>query len=184
MDVCLRRWLHVCLALSLLAPLTGCGYSLAGRGSFLPESIKVIAVPLFTNNTNVFELERRITDKVRSELSARGKYRVEPTTDKPHDAILSGVITSVTVAPTAFNNANLATRLVLTLTANVELRTAGEGGKVIWANPSLQFREEYDVSSSAQATDAAAFLGNDINALERLSIEFARSVIAAMLEAF
>lgn len=176
---------HVLVIALLLVSLTGCaGYSLAGRGSFLPASIKVIAVPLFTNNTNVFELERRITDKVRGELSGRGKYRVEATTAVAHDAVLSGVITSVTIAPSAFNNARQATRYVLTLTANVELRAAGEGGKVIWGNPSLQFREEYDVTSSAQATDAAAFLGNDVNALERLATEFARSVIAAMLEAF
>jgi hypothetical protein len=29
----------------------GCGYSLAGRGSFLPAYIKRIGVPQFTNNT-------------------------------------------------------------------------------------------------------------------------------------
>jgi outer membrane lipopolysaccharide assembly protein LptE/RlpB len=172
------------VALLLLVCLAGCGYSLAGRGSFLPASIKVIAVPLFTNNTNVFELERRVTDKVRGELSGRGKYRVEASTTRPHDAVLSGVITSVTLAPSAFNTAGQATRYVLTLTANVELKTAGEDGKVIWGNPSLQFREEYDVTSSTQASDAAAFLGNDVNALERLATEFARSVISAMLEAF
>lgn len=172
------------LVLALLVPLSGCGYSLAGRGSFLPANIKVIAVPLFTNNTNVFELDRRVTEKVRSELSGRGKYRVEPTTERPHDAILSGVISSVTIQPTAFNAQNLATRLVLTMTASVELRAAGEGGKVFWSNPSLQFREEYDVKSAVVETDVSAFLANDVNALERLATEFARSVIAAMLEAF
>ena len=61
------------LVLCLLLPLAGCGYSLAGRGSFLPASIKVIGIPLFTNNTNVFELERRVTDKVRAEFIGRGK---------------------------------------------------------------------------------------------------------------
>lgn len=172
------------LVLALLVPLSGCGYSLAGRGSFLPANIKVIAVPLFTNNTNVFELDRRVTEKVRSELSGRGKYRVEPTTERPHDAVLSGVISSVTIQPTAFNAQNLATRLVLTMTASVELRAAGEGGKVFWSNPSLQFREEYDVKSAVVETDVSAFLANDVNALERLATEFARSVIAAMLEAF
>ena len=177
------RW-SALAALVCLAPLTGCGYSLAGRGSFLPASIRVIAVPLFANNTNVFELDRRVTEKVPSELSGRGKYRVEASTTVAHDAVLSGEIISVTSVPSAFNSSRQATRYVLTLTANVEMRAAGEGGKVIWSNPSLQFREEYDVTSSAQASDPAAFLGNDVNALERLATEFARSVIAAMLEAF
>lgn len=175
--------LHVLIAMLAFAPLAGCGYSLAGRGSFLPANIKVIGVPLFTNNTTVFELERKVTEKVRAELAGRGKYRVEPTTQNA-DAILSGVINSVSSVPSGFNNPNQATRYVITLTASVELRAAGEGGKVIWANPSLQFREEFDVTSSALASDPAAFLGNDANALERLSTEFARSVIAAMLEAF
>ena len=180
-----RRWIVVRLAVALLAvmPLSGCGYSLAGRGSFLPANIRTIGVPLFTNNTNVFELERRITDKVRAELRGRGKYRVEPTAENA-DAILSGVITSVTFSTTALNAASQGTRYALTMTASVELRAAGEGGKVIWSNPSLQFREEYDVSSTALATDAAAFLGGNIDAQERLATEFARSVIAAMLEAF
>ena len=179
----LRPLLHVLAALLLIASSSGCGYSLAGRGSFLPANIKVIGVPLFTNNTNVFDLDRRITEKVRGELSGRGKYRVEPTTTGA-DAILTGVISSVTFTPTAWNTANQATRYVLALTASVELRAAGEGGKVIWSNPSLQFREEYEVTSTTFATDAAAFLGSDANAVERLATEFARSVIAAMLEAF
>src|SRR5215210_3153591 len=92
------RFVHVLVALVLLVPLSGCGYSLSGRGSFLPAWIKVIGVPLFKNNTNVFELERRVTDKVRSELVGRGKYRVEPN-EQNVDAILSGEITSVTIGP-------------------------------------------------------------------------------------
>jgi outer membrane lipopolysaccharide assembly protein LptE/RlpB len=170
------------LILVLLLPLCGCGYSLAGRGSFLPASIRVIGVPLFTNNSTVYELERRITDKVRAELAGRGKYRVEATTTGA-DAILAGTISSVTIATAAVNSSGQATRYLLTLTASVELRDVA-ADKVIWANPSLQFREEYDVTSTTLATDAAAFLGNDVNALERLATEFARSAIAAMLEAF
>ncbi|MEO6212141.1 MAG: LptE family protein [Vicinamibacterales bacterium] len=176
------RLAHALVALLLLGPLTGCGYSLAGRGSFLPASIKSIGVPLFKNNTNVFELERRVTDKVRSELIGRGKYKVE-TTDQGVDAVLSGEIMSVAIGPAAVNEQNQATRYVLTLTVNIEFKTAKDN-KVLWSNPSMQFREEYDVSSTATASDAAAFLGNDVNALERLATAFARSIISSILEAF
>ena len=44
----------------------GCGYSLAGRGSFLPVYIKTIGVPTFANRTVVFNLETMLTQKVRS----------------------------------------------------------------------------------------------------------------------
>ena len=176
------KFLHVLLALVLLVPLSGCGYSLSGKGSFLPEWIKIIGVPLFKNNTNVFDLERRVTDKVRSELLGRGKYKVEPDVQGV-DAILSGEITSVTIGPAAVNEKNQATKYVLTVTANIEFKTVRDN-KVLWSNPSMQFREEYDVSSTATASDPAAFLGNDVNALERLAGAFARSIVSAILEAF
>src|SRR5918994_52432 len=130
----------VLLLVVLIAQLAGCGYSLAGRGSFLPADIKVIGVPLFKNNTNLFEFERRVTDKVRSELIGRGKYRVEPRADNV-DAVLIGEITSVALAPAAFNQQRQATRYVLTLTANIEFRQVKDN-KVLWSNPSLQFRDE------------------------------------------
>jgi len=44
-----------CVVLSLLAVLggSGCGYALAGRGSFLPATIMTIGIPAFTNHTTV-----------------------------------------------------------------------------------------------------------------------------------
>ena len=170
------------VALLLLVTLAGCGYALSGRGSFLPADIKVIYVPLFKNNTNLFEFERRVTDKVRSELIGRGRYKVD-TKAEGADAILAGEITSFSLAPVAANEARLATRYVLTLTASIEFRQLKDN-KVLWSNPSMQFREEYDVTTTAQATDAAAFLGQDVNALDRLATEFARTIVSAILEAF
>ena len=172
----------VLLPILVLLPLAGCGYSLAGRGSFLPADIKVIGVPLFKNNTNLFEFERRVTDKVRSELIGRGKFKVEPREDNV-DAVLMGEIIAVTLAPSAFNEQRQATRYVLTLTAKIEFRQLKDG-KVLWSNPAMQFRDEYDVTTTVQATDAAAFLGQNVNAHERLASEFARSIVAAILEAF
>lgn len=177
-----RRLVHTLVALLLLTPLSGCGYSLAGRGSFLPASIKIIGIPLFRNNTSVFELERRVTEKVRSEFIGRGKYKIEDT-DKTADAVLSGEITSVTIAPAIANDRNQATRYVLTVTTNIEFKTVKDN-KVIWSNPALQFREEYNISTTANATDPAAFLGNDINALDRLVSSLARTIVSSILEAF
>ena len=67
-----RAFVSIALCLS-----TACGYSLAGRGSFLPPHIKVIGVPMFTNLTPVIDVERRVTERVVSELLGRGKYGVE-----------------------------------------------------------------------------------------------------------
>lgn len=174
-----RRGLLVAV-LCIVVPLSGCGYTLAGRGSFLPPHIQSIGVPLFKNNTPVFDVERKITERVVSELIGRGKYRVV-TGGEPTDGLLLGEITSITISPVGTNDQRQATRYTLLLTANVEFRDVKEN-KVIWSNPSLQFREEYPLS--ATVTDPNAFFGQDVNALDRIAREFARTLISAILEAF
>jgi lipopolysaccharide assembly LptE-like protein len=173
----------VLLSIALLAAVgsSSCGYSLAGRGSFLPAYIRVIGVPLFQNQTAVYDVERQITEKVRAEFRGRGKYRVE-LAEAGSDAVLSGEITSITLAPAAFNENQQASRYVLTLIAKVEFKDL-KANKVLWANPAWPFREEYEITSSA-TLDPNAFLSQDANALERLASEFARSVVSAILEAF
>jgi lipopolysaccharide assembly LptE-like protein len=180
-DTRVRAWLAGAVVVLSLA-LPGCGYSLAGRGSFLPAYIKVIGVPMFVNNTSVFDVEKRITERVRSELIGRGKYKVQPDTVAV-DGILSGEILSITLAPAAFTAQVQASRYVLTLTAKIEFKDV-KADKVLWSNPVMQFREEFDVTNTATAADPSAFFGQDVNALDRLATEFARSVVSAILEAF
>ena len=165
--------LAVCLS-------TACGYSLAGRGSFLPPHIKVIGVPMFTNVTSVIDVERRVTERVVSELVGRGKYSVERrATDV--DAVLTGEISSIGIVPSAYNAQRQATRYTLVLMAKIEFRDVKEN-KVLWSNPAMQFREDYEVSGTV--SDPNAFFGQDVNALERLASEFARTLVSAILEAF
>ena len=176
-----RLAIHL-LVLVALGATSGCGYSLAGRGAFLPAHIRTIGVPLFTNSTPVVDVERRVTDRVRSELIGRGKYKVFPTAPG-NDAVLTGEITSITVVPILFNQNQQASRYALVMSAKVEFQDL-KSGKVLWSNPSLQFREEFEPATAGTIGDATAFFGQDVNALDRLSTEFARSVVSALLEAF
>ena len=52
-------------------------------------------------------------------------------------------------------------------------------GKVLYENPSYLFREEYQVSR-----ELSSFFEEDSPALERLSREFARTLISNVLEGF
>jgi hypothetical protein len=169
-------------ALMAMVWLPGCGYSLSGRGSFLPAYIKVIGVPIFGNATSIFDVEKRITDRVRSELIGRGKYTVIDQSTGV-DGVIVGTITSISTTPAAVTDTRLASRYVFTLTASVEFKDV-KANKVLWSNPSVMFREEYDVTNTASATDPQAFFGQDVNALERIATEFARSIVSAILEAF
>lgn len=166
---------------------TGCGYTLAGRGSTLPASIKTIGVPLFTNRTTVFNLETTLTTKVRSEFIGRGRYEIVPDASGV-DGLLTGEVTSVSITPASINANQLASRYAITIAARVELRET-KTDMVIWDNPSLVFRQEYDATGNqtgapGAAIDPTAFFGQETNALDRLSTDFARSIVSAILEAF
>jgi hypothetical protein len=158
-----------------------CGYALSGRGAFLPSYIHTIGVPAFVNRTTVFNLETTLTQKVRSEFIGRGKYQVLP--EATGDALLIGEVLAVTITPASFNSAQLASRYSITLTAKIELRDV-RTNMVLWENPGLSFHQDYEATSGTSAIDPAAFFGQDVNAYERLTSDFARTIVSSILEAF
>ncbi len=103
-----------------------------------------------------FELDQIFTEKVRSELIGRGRYKVLPDTTGV-DAVLSGQITGLAIAPVSFTQDQQASRYVATVTANISLRDTADN-KVLWQNPSLTLREEFDAASGTDALDPNGFL--------------------------
>jgi Lipopolysaccharide-assembly len=170
-------------ALSLVLS-TSCGYALAGRGSFLPDYIKIIGIPQFVNQTVVFDLDRVVTQQVQREFSSHGHYKVTPDTTGV-DAILTATLKYSALTPATFSTTGQATRYAMIITAAVEFKDV-KTDKVLWANPALQFREEYDIppSQAAGVVDTAAYFNQNQPALERLAQSFARSIVTAILEAF
>jgi hypothetical protein len=179
-----KAWVVFCVLCggAVVISAVGCGYTLAGRGAFLPSHIRTIGVPTFTNRTTVFNLETLLTQKVRGELIGRGKYQVLPQ-DSGVDAVLVGDVSSVSIAPSAFNTEQLASRYALTIVANIQLRDVRED-KVLWENPSMVFRQDFDNTTGQNALDPTAFFGQEVNALDRVSTDFARTIVSAILEAF
>lgn len=184
----MRKTLGILGVLSILSGgvfSAACGYTLAGRSSTLPASIRTIGIPLFTNRTTVFNLETKLTEKVRSEFIGRGKYKIEPDANGV-DGLLTGEVTTVSITPASINANQLASRYAITIVARVELKDT-KTDMVIWDNPGMVFRQEYDATGNQTtqgAIDPTAFFGQETNALDRLSSEFARSIVSAILEAF
>jgi len=170
------------LLVSMAMMSSSCGYALAGRGSSLPAYIKVIGVPLFKNATAIFDIDRIITERVRTELIGRGSFRVVPE-GVGVDALVDATISSVNIQPVTFDENRQASRYYITITARVTFRDLTTN-KEIWSNPSMSFRDEYQVSDATSADDPAQFFGQQTNALTRLASDFARSVVSAMLEGF
>jgi len=160
----------------------GCGYALAGRGSFLPEYIRTIGIPPLENRTTFFQVEQILTEKVRTEFIGRGNYSV--VSPEGADAVLTGAITSITLQPVGFTDQQLSSRYLFTLTMRVEF-TDIMTNEVLWSNASLTFRDEYDLTTRGDtALEGATFLDQERDAFERISSDVARTVASAILEAF
>jgi hypothetical protein len=174
---------RVLILLTVLATSGGCGYTLAGRGSFLPADITVVAIPTLVNRTTFFDVEQVLTDKVRTEFIGRGKYRVTPETAGA-DAVLTAEITSITVQPVGFTDQQLASRYLFAVTMKVAF-TDSRSAKVLWSNDALIFREEYELTTRSNvAIQGAAFLDQERSAFDRIATDVARTVVTAILEAF
>lgn len=181
-----RELLGLAPALAGLAA-AGCGYSLAGRGSFLPDYIQSLGIPMFGNRTPYSPLEQIFTEKVRVEFQSRGRYQVLPA-EAGVDGIVRGEIVNIGAAPAGYNPNQQASRYRFTVVVSVSFTDARQQ-KVLWENPSLSFSDEYELASAASGNLAAsggagAFIDQERAAVDRLSTDFARSVVSAILEAF
>jgi outer membrane lipopolysaccharide assembly protein LptE/RlpB len=158
--------------------LCGCGYHVAGRASQLPPGVQTIAVPAFTNRTLNYRIEQRFTSAVVRELLARTKYRViaNPTSA---DAVLHGEITGIEASTVVFDSA---TGRATTLLVTVHMRTSLEEratNKVLYNNDSFLFRQTYEISS-----DVRSFFQEEGPALERMSRDFASTLVSDIVENF
>lgn len=175
----------VLCALPVLAAGIGassCGYALAGRGSFLPDYIRTVGIPMFGNTTPYQTVEQLFTQKVREEFQSSRRYTIVPS-DEAVDGIVRGVIQGISLAPVGLNDQQLASRTRVTVGVKMAFEDV-KAGKTLWENPALSFSDEYDLANPSSGQDVSALIANDKVAFDRLSTDFARSVVSAILEAF
>jgi hypothetical protein len=182
----LSHWLSnsaalVVLLLAFTGP--GCGYALAGRGSFLPDYIRVVGIPQFENRSSFSQVEQILTDKVRTEFIGRGKYTVVPEATGA-DAVLSGEVLAISVQPVGFTEQQLASRYLLSWTMKMAF-TDARTNEVLWSNDALTFRGEYELSTRGNtAIEGAVFVDQERTSVDRIASDVARSVVTSILEAF
>jgi len=171
------------LGVVLMAALCGgCGYALVGRGMTIDPTIKRIGVPTFTDATGHPGLDQRITQKVIEELLKRGRFNVVQESTGV-DAVVRGELTSYSEVPVGFGLGAQtdvqaqASQYRITLRAKVRYSKVGEK-EPIWENDAFNYSDTYDVSENTGS------LVNSDEAVERLASQFARQLVADMLEAF
>lgn len=159
----------------LLLLLTACGYHTVGASTHLPVGVRTIAVPVFTTRAQTFHTEFAFTQAVIHELNARTKYQVL-NRDTDADAILRGTIVSESASPLTYDSTSGQTSsYLITVTARVVL--TARDGRVLYENDALPFREQYQSTQ-----DTTSFIQEDSPAVQRVARDFAKAVVAAILE--
>lgn len=159
-----------------------CGYALEGRGISVDPSIRRIGVPLFKDQTGKPGLDQKITERVVEELLKKGRFEVVESATGV-DALVDGTLLSYSSQAIGFSRGSEearteANRYAALLTAKIRYAKPG-ASQPIWESEAFTARDEYDISE-----DAENYFDREEQALDRIAVAFAKSVVAAMLEAF
>ncbi len=166
------------LTLILISITSGCGYHRAGNAFDLPQNIHSIAIPGFVSHSQTFRIEQLLTDAVVREFNARTQYHVIHEANGDADAVLKATVLSASANPLVYDSTS--GRAVSALvTVSVQVTLTDRQGKVIFENPSYLFHDQYEISSNLPS-----FFQEDSPAVDRLSRDFARTLVANILEAY
>ena len=156
---------------------TGCGYHTAGHVTTIPDNVRSIAVPAFVNQTHTYKIEQMLTSAVVREMVTRTRYHIISNSDDA-DAILKGIVLSTYTTPMTYDSkTGRAASVLVVISLDVSL-TDKQGG-VLYRNPAYLFREQYEVSR-----DPNSFFEEDTPAYQRLSRDFAQTLVSNILEGF
>ncbi len=166
------------LGAGLALSLAGCGYHAAGSASALPLNVRTIAIPGFVSHSQTFRVEQLLTDAVVREFNARTQYHVLHDAKDDADVVLKATVLSASAAPLVYDSTT--GRAVSALvTVSVQVVMTDRQGKVLFEYPAYLFHEQYDISS-----DLRSFVQEDSPAIDRVSRDFARTLVANILEAY
>lgn len=164
--------------LAALLGLAGCGYHTLGAATHLPPDLHTLSVPVFKNNTDSYGTETALTTAVIREFNARTRYRVVPWSAATADAVLSGTILEESIAPLTYNaSTQQSSSYLITMVIAVTLKD--RDGRVLYKNDHYVFRQQYQ-----STTVLPTYLQEDPAAVERLSRDFARQLVADVLEGY
>lgn len=154
--------------------LPACGYTIGGRA--LPEDVRTIAVPVFTNRTSEPAVEGLITSAVTEAFSTDGRLRVVGRAEA--DVVLEGDVVGYRVDSVAFDARTNVQRYRVVVRLNLRLRDARRD-RVLFEEPGVEDRADFRVEGTAART-----IGVEEGALRVAVLEVARSVVSLTLQRF
>jgi outer membrane lipopolysaccharide assembly protein LptE/RlpB len=173
----MRKFATLTIAFVLLG-LSGCGYHTLGAATHLPPGVQTLAVPVFATHTEAYHTEVVMTEAIIREFATRTRLRVTPDAGGDPDAVLHGTILKETIEPLTYNaSTQQSSSFLITVVVSVTLN--GRDGKVLYENKNYVYREQYQ-----STTNLASFIEENPAAMERLSRELARQLVADILEGY
>jgi outer membrane lipopolysaccharide assembly protein LptE/RlpB len=158
---------------------SGCGYHAAGSAApELPRNVRTIAIPGFISRSPTFRIEQQLTDAVVREFNARTQYHVLHEANADADAVLKATVLSASSNPLAYDSQTGRAASAL-ITVNIQVILTDRRGKILFQNPSYIFHDQYELSR-----DLTSFFQEDSPAVDRLSRDFARTLVANILESY
>jgi len=117
-----------------------------------------------------------MTDAVIREFATRTRLRVTPDSGGSPDVVLHGTIMTQAITPLTYNTTTQQSSSYL-ITVIVSVTLTDRDGKVLYENKNYTFRQQYQSTSNL-----STFFDESPAAEERLSREFARALVADVLE--
>ncbi len=151
-----------------------CGYQVRSSVRSLPDGIQSIGIPTFQNKTHQYKLEQKISSAVIKEFSTRTRAPVSSSRSGVQ-AVLVGEILGMSSSPVTFGTDTFASAFLVTVQMSVKLVRSSDS-KVLWENHDFLFRERYVLN-----TKLSDFFSEENPALDRLSREFASSLVSTIL---
>jgi len=173
-----KRVVELGWAFALLAATAGCGYHPAGQGTRLPADLHVLSVPVFINQTQTYRIEQILTKDVVREFIDRTHFRVVADSGESADATLKGTVIAAHTAPLTYDaQSGRVSSAVVSVPVKISL--VDHHGRVLFENPNYTFRQQYQVSR-----EVTSFFEEQTPALQRMSQDFAHTLVTDILEAF
>ncbi len=158
--------------------MSGCGYHTLGHSAVLPPNIRTIAIPGFVSQSRTFRIEQLLTDAVVREFNTRTQFHIVHDDSEDADAVLKGTVLSASSTPLAYDSVTGRAASAL-VTISVQITLTDRHGKVIFQNPSYLFHDQYEISRNLNS-----FFEEESPAVDRMSRDFAHTLVANILEAY
>jgi outer membrane lipopolysaccharide assembly protein LptE/RlpB len=208
------RGSFVLLATLALLAVSGCGYHILGSAAHLPDTVHTLAVPIFKNKTQFYQIEVPMTQAVVREFTDRTRLTVTPDAGEDADATVDGTIISESVQPLTYRTGTTAGGTSKPEADERPAETCPETGRITGSR-TCQTGQTTSTTSSflvtinvnvlvtdrdrrvlyqhnnyvfheqfETTTDVSSFIEENSPAVQRLSRDFAEALVSDILESF